>query len=520
MNRIYVSLGLLLGMFFSIGAQAAKEKNKDRPNVVFIMSDDHANRAISAYGSKINTTPNIDRIADEGAIFQQNFVGNSICSPSRATLFTGKHSHKNGIMKNNSFWNGNQTLLPKEFKKAGYQTALVGKWHLRGLPGNEFDYFKILRGAGHQGFYYNPDFLTKGDKDVKQVNGYVTDLVVDEALRWLEEDKKEENPFMLFVKFKAPHVPRLPHFRYLERYVNDTIPEPDNLFDDYQNREIYASKANMKISPAKINKPYGQCDHDKNIYFQRMTDEEHRKWHDLRKEEDEAYQKVFRNLGPKEKKAYAYQRFMKDYLRCVDGIDDNIGRLLDYLDQEGLSENTIVVYCGDQSYFLGEHGFAEKRFMYEEAMQQPMVMRWPKGIKAKTSVESLTQNIDIAPTLLDLANIKVPKDMQGASWKPLLAGKTPADWRTSLYYHYYDHGKHGVPRHEGVRTERYKLVSFYTDGKYELYDLDKDPMEMYSVYNDPKYKEVVAEMKTELLRLRKFYGVPDAYLQAPYKLPK
>lgn len=508
--------GFAASALYGYSAHAQQHK---RPNIIFIMADDHANRAISAYKGGINNTPNIDRIANEGVIFKNTFCANSICGPSRATILTGKHSHINGVTGNSCSWDGSQTLFPRVLKENGYNTALIGKWHLNGNPGDEFDYWKILMGAGRQGFYYNPDFIdSQGHKGVME--GYSTDLITNEALKWLDKKKNESDPFMLFVQYKAPHVPRMPEFRFMNRYVNDTIEEPETLFDDYKTRSSYAEKAFMKIGNRIKTLPLLE-NHDPkgNIYFSRMTSEQLSKWHSFKDPETRKIMKMKRQgkLEGDQKRRVAYQMFIKDYLRCVDGIDENVGRVLQWLDQnQKIKENTIIVYSSDQSYFTGQHGWAEKRFMYEDGMKMPLVMRWPKVIKPGTQVDALVQNIDFAPSFLNMAGVDIPKDMQGESFLRLVSGDSSCNWRKSLYYHYYDHGKHNVPRHEGVRTDRYKLIHYYTDDVWEFYDLKSDPNEVNNVYDDCKYRKEITLLKRELLNLRKQYKVPDAVFKPPY----
>jgi len=508
----FAGAGLLM---FSAACSKAQQPEK-RPNIIFIMADDHANRAISAYDGTINQTPNIDRLAKEGAIFTNSFCGNSICGPSRASILTGKHSHKNGVVGNAAAWNNQQTLFPRELKKSGYTTALIGKWHLNSLPGDEFHYSKVLTGAGNQGFYYNPDFCING-KDTVSTKGFSTDIITDESLQWLNEHKDSKNPFMLFVQFKAAHVPRMPHFRYLDKYKNDSIPEPATLHDDYQSRQRYAREANMKMHYRRL--PLLE-DHDptKNIYFDRMTKDEFEKWHSYKDPETRKYLELVHKglLNEEQKKSYAYQQFVKDYIRVVDGIDENVGRILNWLDKnKQLNENTIVVYASDQSYFTGEHGWAEKRFMYEEGMKMPLLIRWPGHIKPATRVKSLVQNIDYGPSFLDCAGVKIPSDMQGESFKSIMEGESTKQWRKSIYYHYYDHGKHNVPRHQGVRTDRYKLINFYTEDKWEFYDLKKDSGEINNLYENPRYSKIIEELKKELNRLKTDYEVPEIYFKAP-----
>ncbi len=483
------------------------------------MADDHANRTISAYGSGLNSTPNIDRIADEGAIMLNSFNANSICGPSRASILTGKHSHLHGVMGNGFKYDNTQTTFPRELKKAGYQTVIFGKWHLNSPPGDSFTSWKILKGAGGQGYYYNPDFLlSTGETIVKE--GYSTDIITDNSLEWLASNSaKDQDPFCLFVHFKATHVPRMPEFRYLDRYVDDTIPEPKTLYDNFDSREPYGAKAWMKV-PYKPGKLYEEHDFSKNIYFDRMTDEQRKKWHSFKDIETLKERKLIAEgklTTKKQKRAYGYQQFIKDYLRCVDGIDDNVGRILAYLDKHPkLKENTIIIYASDQSYFTGQHGFAEKRFMYEDGVKMPIVMRWPSEIKEGTRLTTMVQNIDIGPTLLDAAGVKIPEDMQGVSIMPDLISGKDIKGEKSIYYHYYDHGKHNVPRHDGVRTNAYKLINYYTDNAFEFYDLKNDPEEENNLYGNKKYKEIIDELMLELALKREYYKVPKEHFEEPY----
>ncbi|MBR9997314.1 MAG: sulfatase [Cyclobacteriaceae bacterium] len=509
---------ILIAILSAVGCDSSRIENT-KPNFIFIMSDDHANRTISAYGDSINHTPNIDRLATEGAIFINSFCANSICAPSRSSILTGKHNHKNGVYTNGSPWYGSQTQFPRIFKKNGYETALIGKWHLNSDPGDEYDYFKILTGAGRQGFYYNPSFLSseKGNTDE---SGYSTDLVTKEAINWLRDIRDPSKPFLPLVQYKAVHVPRMPEFRFLENNSEDSIPEPETLYDDYEHRARYAREVNMFIWKSNLIPPYRTYDLSGNryIYFARMTEEERKRYHAYYDPWNAEYEEMKAKgmlAGDMEKK-YWYQRFIKDYLRVVDAIDENVGKLVDFLDAGELAENTIVIYCSDQSYFTGEHGWAEKMLMYEEALQMPLLMRWPGKIFPGTRIQGMVQNIDYAPTLLDIAGLEIPEEMQGRSFVPILDEVPPDDWRKSIYYHYYEHGGHGVPRHEGVRSQRYKLINYYTDNVWEFFDLEKDPDEMQSVYNDPYYEVEIRSMKEELLRLRSYYEIPDSVFVPPF----
>lgn len=434
-----------------------------RPNILFIMADDHAAHAISAYGSRINRTPQIDRLAAEGMRFSHCFVNNSICSPSRAAILTGKHSHLNGVTVFNRF-DGSQPHLAKYLQQAGYQTAVIGKWHLFSDP-TGFDYWNILPG---QGRYVDPVMIEMGRTN--QLKGYVTDLITDLSIAWLER-RDPTRPFFLCTHHKAPHREWTPAPRHTNLYEDIEIPYPVTFDDDYRGRSAAAAEATM-----------------------RMRDLTRR---DLK-------QPVPPGLSAQEEKRWRYQRYIKDYLRCVAAVDESVGRLLDYLDRTGLRTNTLVVYTSDQGFFLGEHGWFDKRFMYEESLRMPLLVRMPGRIPAGRVEDALVVNVDFAPTFLELAGLPVPADIQGRSLVPLLEGRRPADWRTSIYYRYYHYpGDHRVQPHLGVRTQRFKLIHFHRLDQWELYDLQTDPYETNNLYGLPAYASTVATLKAELARLKK-----------------
>jgi arylsulfatase A-like enzyme len=496
-------LRFLLPTIYSLGLLAILPgpllRAAERPNILFIFSDDHAYQSISAYGGGLNQTPNIDRIGREGVRFDRCYVTNSLCGPSRAVVLTGKHSHLNGFMRNGNRFNGSQQTFPKLLQKAGYQTAVVGKWHLRSEP-TGFDYWNILIG---QGSYYNPPMIENGKRQ-KNV-GYTTDLITDKALAWLKRGRDQDKPFVLMCQHKAPHRNWQPAPRYLHKYDDVTIPEPATLFDDYSGRGAPAHTQDMTIAKTlnandlKLKAP------------RNLTPEQRKAW-------DAAYapkNKKFREANPQGKDLvrWKYQRYMKDYLRCVAAVDDGVGRLLDYLDEAGLADNTIVVYSSDQGFYLGEHGWFDKRWMYEESLRTPLLVRWPGHVApGSVNAEDIVSNLDFAETFLDIAGVEVPDDMQGRSLVPVLEGHTPDDWRETFYYHYYEYpGAHSVRRHYGVTDGRYKLIHFYEPdvNEWELYDLKKDPHEMRSVYGDPAYAEVQQRMRQELRRLREELKVPE-----------
>ncbi len=441
------------------------------------MSDDHAAHAMTCYGSRINETPNMDRIANDGVRLDNCFCTNSICTPSRASILTGKYSHLNGVFTLNDKMDGRQMTFPKLLQEVGYQTAIFGKWHV-GHGGihdpTGFDYWRVLPG---QGLYHDPVMYDMGEE--KTYPGYVTDLITDFSLEWLEQADRDR-PFCLLTHHKAPHRRWEPDDKHADLYEDIDIPEPPTFDDDYSNRSHAAQIAQMRI------------DRD-------LTEQ------DLKIPPPEG-------LSGQALKQWKYQRYIKDYLRCVASVDDNVGRMLDYLDDEGLTEDTVVIYTSDQGFFLGDHNWYDKRFMYEESLRMPFVVRYPREIEPGTTNDDIILNTDFAAAFLDYAGLATPREMQSRSFRDNLRGQTPAAWRTSFYYRYFMHlqGGHHVTAHYGVRTERYKLIFYYEQEpgpqEWELFDLEEDPMEMCSVYDDPDYAEVVAELKDELARLRSEVG--------------
>ncbi len=499
-NRILLSL--LTMAIVSVPSRAADQ----RPNIVFIFTDDHCEQALSAYDPSRVTTPNLDRIANQGMRFNRCYVTNSICGPSRAVIQTGKYSHLNGFVRNGNTFNGDQPTFPKMLQAAGYQTAVVGKWHLGSTP-QGYDYYDVLKG---QGPYYNPPMITAGSDGAPMTRphtGYTTDIITDKMINWLEERRDGDKPFMVMFQHKAPHRNWMPGPKYLNWLDDVTIPEPDTLWDDYSNRTQSASRQTMTIRKHLTPRDLKLEGHGT------MNAEQTKVWDAAYRPKNEAFLKARPQMSETEIVRWKYQRYVKDYLRCVKSVDDGVGRVLDYLDDNGLTENTIVIYSSDQGWYLGEHGWFDKRWMYEESLKTPLMVRWPGRVKPGSNNDDIVSNLDFAETFLDVAGVDVPADMQGRSLVPLLEGKTPSDWRQSFYYHYYENpGGHNVARHYGVTDGNYKLIHFYAlEGEklddWELFDLQKDPEELHSVHGDPAYAKIQSRMVDELHRLRELYRV-------------
>ena len=530
-------------------AFSAFAEKDHRPNILFIFSDDHALKAISAYGgplAKVAPTPNIDQIAKEGALFENSFCCNAICGPSRAAILTGKHSHKNGFMVNirnlnpldgfrsraTTGLNMNQWLFPRELQKAGYQTALIGKWHLESKP-KGFEHWDILP---EQGNYYNPNFLTEGnyfnEYTKTRVTGYVTDIITDKGLSFLKKRDKNK-PFMLMLQHKAPHRTFSPAPRHLGAFDSVIIPEPETLFDNYKHRSVTLQANEMSIAnhfrwsyDAKIPMYMrrnvelpGSRRHGSLPEYNRMNSQQKSSWDTHFKPKNQAFISAFKagKLNLKDVIRWQYQRYIKNYLSTVKAVDESVGRVLNYLDNNNLAENTIVIYSSDQGFYLGEHGWYDKRWMYEESFKMPFLIRWPGVIKAGSRPKAMIQNIDYAPTFLEMAGLKPPPEVQGKSMLPMLKSleKDHSHFRNSVYYAYYEHGIHFVPQHYGVRTERYKLIYFPDTEEWDLYDLQEDPNEMKSVYNTPKYAEIQKKMHLEFDRLRDHYDAPAKFFKDP-----
>ncbi len=477
----------------------------DRPNILFIMTDDHAAHAIGIYGSLVNQTPHLDRIAKEGIRFDRVFATNSICTPSRATILTGKYSHKNGIPVFNRF-DGSQPTVAKMLQASGYYTAMVGKWHLGSDP-TGFDYWNILPG---QGRYIDPILYDRDGSEVYP--GYATDVITDITIEVLKNRPKDK-PFFLMSHHKAPHREWTPDEKNRLLFANRQIPEPSTLWDDYsgrtdalheQRQSVFndLTRRDLKLEPPEA-----------------LQGSDLQKWLAVKPTEVEIeIEGRIRTLQGEDLKRWKYQRYMQDYLACVQSVDDNVGRLLDWLDANGLRENTVVIYTSDQGFFLGDHGMYDKRFMYEESLQMPFLVRWPAAIKAGGTTDALAINCDFAPTFLDIAGIPVPPDMQGRSLVPLMKGTHPPDWRNAIYYRYYhDPGDHNTRAHYGIRTATHKLIYFWKKDQWECYDLVKDPEEMNNIYGDPAARATVEALKQELVNLKKAVQDDDQYAESQPK---
>ena len=520
-----VAIGTIVA---TCGLGSCSQENKSKPvNIIHIMTDDHSFQTISAYGhpiSQIARTPNIDRMANEGMLFTHAFVENSISAPSRATLLTGKYSHNHGQRTLDKGFDPQQTVFVEKLQEAGYQTAVIGKWHLNMEP-KGFDYYKIL---DDQGDYYNPEFKsseTKGEYIKKE--GYATTLITDYSLDWLEQ-RDPNRPFCLLLHHKAPHRNWMPETKYLNLYDEVEIPYPETLFDDYSTRTSPASTQQMmiandltmgydlKVDQLNEQEKIGWLKEEWIKSLDRMTAEQREAWDKAYNPKNEAFLEA--NLTGDELTKWKYQRYLKDYLRVIKSVDDQVGRVLDYLDEKGLTENTIVVYTSDQGFYMGEHGWFDKRFMYEESFRTPLIVRWPAAIEPGSVCDELVQNIDFAPTYLDVANAET-YEMDGVSLKPLFDGKSPSDWRDVIYYQYYDYPAiHMVHKHYGVRSKTHKLIHFYSTDveeghkryvdSWELYDLKSDSTEVNNVYGIVEYEEIQKELKDKLVKLRNELGNP------------
>ncbi|MBL7741408.1 MAG: sulfatase [Chitinophagaceae bacterium] len=493
---------------------------QQQPNIIYIMSDDHDNDAISAYNKQFISTPNIDRIAKEGMKFNKAFVGNSICSPARATLLTGQHSHKNGVKNNFTRFDSSKTTIAHLLSKAGYQTALIGKWHLHSYPAG-FDHWRILPGMGQ----YFDTRMIKMNGDTIVEKGYSADVITDDAIDWLDQIDANK-PFALFFHHKAPHRNFAPALKYLEQYRIKTFPEPATLYNDtaghssawrIQTMSILHDMrlcGDLKVDPEYLMdipelKPDANDIATYTAIMRRMPDKERDRFKEIYAERGKLIRD--KKLSGKELLKYKYQWYMQDYLACIASIDESVGRILDYLDKNEISDKTVVIYTSDQGFYLGENGWFDKRFAYDVSMQTPLLVRWPGEISAGTENKNLVQNIDFAPTLLDIAGAKVPEWMQGVSLKPILSGQQRNLSRKYLYYHYYEFGKdHTVIPHVAIRSDRYKLIYFYTVNEWELYDLLYDPAEQKNLIRSSNHQATVNQLKTELNKLRDQYDDHEA----------
>ena len=507
-QRLSATGAIALGYAAQMAAQPAQKPM----NIVYIMSDDHSYQTISAYDHRFVETPNIDWIAEHGARFTNSFVANSLSGPSRACMLTGKHSHANGFTDNTKTFDGSQQTYPKLLQKAGYQTAMIGKWHLTSDP-TGFDYWDILIAQGH---YYNPDFICNGKR--VQRPGYVTNIVTDLALDWLSNKRDKSKPFCLLLHNKAPHRVWSPDTCDLDLYNDKVYPLPDNFYDTYEGRPAAAKQEMSIIKDMDLVYDLKMADKENEIHsnpelealgrwnYNRMTPSQRAQW-------DAHYDPIIKKfkeakLSGKALAEWKYQRYMHDYMRVIHSIDRNIGRVIKYLKDNGLLDNTMIVYTSDQGFYMGEHGWFDKRFMYEESFRTPLLVYLPGGKHG--DINEMVQNIDYAPTILDLAGVKIPSDIQGVSFLPLLEGKKVKNWRKSLYYHYYEYpAEHSVCKHYGVRTGRYSLIHFYDDvNSWELYDLKKDPEQMHNIFGQKGTERLTKKLKDELHRLQEQYNDP------------
>ncbi len=484
----------------------------ERPNIVFFLSDDHACAAVGAYGSRINETPNIDRIATEGTTFDRAFCSNGICAPSRAAFLTGVHGYINGVEDNGNSFDGAQPTIATLLHDAGYTTAMVGKWHLKSNP-TGFDYWDILPGQGH---YYAPDF--RNAQGTRRVQGHVTDITADLAIDWLETAQDSGQPFLLMMNQKAPHRAWMPAPEHHHLFEGETIPEPLSLLDDHASRGTAANEQEMEIAnhmwlwyDLKIDPDEGTPltgpDRWARGRYKRMNAAQTQAWTEAYGPRNAEFAAA--ELEGDDLTRYKYQRYIKDYLRCVAGVDDSVGRVLEFLDDNNLAKNTIVIYASDQGFFLGEQGWYDKRFMNDPALRLPLIVRWPGVATAGSRVDAIAQNIDLLPTLCAAGGANVPDRVQGRDLRPLLEGNRPDDWRDAIYYRYVEQGVHNVAPHEGVRTDRYALIHWPTHNEWELFDLETDPHEVCNIHDDPAFADVQRRMHEALQQVRDHYEAPD-----------
>ena len=520
---LLLSLGLAVAFTGGCARSAAQTSEEDRPNIIIMYSDDHTAQAIGAYrealdyGLELNhtPTPHIDRLAEGGMRFDNAFVGNSICVPSRATMLSGMHSHMTGARTNRDSLRPGLETFPPLLQDAGYQTAMIGKWHLKSEP-RGFDYYEVLYG---QGPYYNPTMRTsEGDIDRE---GHTSRVITNSALRWLREGWEEDQPFAMIYNHKAPHRNWVPGPAHLGDYRDRDLPEPSSLLYDYSGLASLAEDQEMEIASSmswgwdlKVPRHPETGERtdgwDQLIERNDLTDRQRERIKEAYAEENREFYEEYDQMSEEERLRWRYQRYVKDYLRTIRGLDDGVGRVISYLERENLLDETIVIYAGDQGFFLGENGWFDKRWIYEESMRQPLIVHWPDGIEAGSVNEHLVQNTDLAPTVLDLAEVEVPGSMQGRSLVPLLQGGTPEDWREAVYYQYYEgppsmDAVHNVAQHYGVRTEQYTLARYPGLEEWELFDLEEDPEQLQSVYGEPDYSDVQERLKERLSELQKKY---------------
>lgn len=512
MNRLNIAPILSLGVVLTASSCSENRQESTPLNILFIITDDHTAQMMSCYDNRFVETPSLDRIAADGVLFANSFVANSISGPSRACMLTGKHSHANGFTDNTtSRFDGSQQTYPKLLQRSGYQTAMIGKWHLHTTP-TGFDHWAVVP---DQGDYYNPEFYTS-HRDTIVVDGYLTNIVTDMTIDWIENMRDKSKPFCAIMSHKAVHRNWMPAIEYLDLYEDKMFDLPSTFYDSYQGRRAAASQE-MSIE-RDMDLLYDLKLYDKNDTESPLKEFYEKGYNRMNVEQRSAWDKFYnsiaqefeaQNLVGRELAEWKYQRYMRDYAKTLRSLDDSVGETLDYLEKSGLLDNTLVIYTSDQGFYMGEHGWFDKRFMYEQSLRTPLVMRLPKGFSRRGVVEELVQNIDYAPTILDIAQCEIPADMQGRSLLPLLKGE-PTVWRKGIYYHFYEYpAEHMVKRHYGIRTDRYKLIRFYYDIEtWELYDLESDPEELNNIYSNVENQEIIKELKMELEQLQKEYNVP------------
>ncbi|MDE5682601.1 MAG: sulfatase [Muribaculaceae bacterium] len=511
-------LTLPVGMMLMESCSKTKDRLEKKPyNIVYIMTDDHTAQMMSCYDTRYASTPNLDRIAEDGVRFTRSYVANSISGPSRACILTGKHSHKNGYIDNTTCgeFDGSQPTFPKYLQQAGYETAIFGKWHLKSTP-TGFDKWEVVPG---QGDYYNPRFIvSEGDTIVE--HGYITDLITDKSLAWLDKREDQNKPFCLLIHHKAQHRNWMPDTAHLSLYEDREFEFPDNFFDTYEGRPA-AATAEMRITSEhdmdiqydlKMYNPEEKTRLQRTYvrFVNRMDSAQRAAWDRFYDPIIKEYYEQRDTMSQEEMAKWRYTRYMRDYLKTLKSLDDNVGRVLDYLEEHNMLDNTLVIYTSDQGFYMGEHGWFDKRFMYEESLNTPLVMHLPKGLEARGDINEMVQNIDYAPTFLDIAGVEIPDDIQGESMLPLLRGEHPENWRDQIYYHFYEYpAEHAAKRHYGVRGDRYKLIHFYNDiDHWELYDLANDPTEMNNLYGKPGMEEVTENMMQRLKNAQLQYEDP------------